>query len=203
MASSHDENLGPLLQQVAWGWTGTAIFILGLRCYTRIKFKGYLSLDDYIMILAMVAIRLSLGSTTLIPCQALGIACAVLTTEIVQAGFGQHIQYLSPAQISRSIYLVYITQPLAVWALVFGRVSFAVTLMQVVEANSFRRRFLMALITMQGVVATIYTGLEYGQCNPPRHYWDRSSPGTCIDMHILVNYGCFQAGALRHTFKPI
>ena len=96
---------------------------------------------------------------------------------------------LRPDQILKAMKYQYIIQPFAYLALVFGRVSFAVSLIVIIGINKQRRWLLYALIVSQFVVNITWIGIQLGQCNPPQKYWNRSLPGTCMDPKVQGNAG--------------
>ena len=91
----------------------------------------------------------------------------------------------------------YIIQPFAYLALVFGRVSFAVSLIILIGINSTRRWLLGVLIIGQFVLNLTWIGLQLGQCNPPEKYWNRMQPGTCMDPRIQADAGYVSSGVLQ------
>lgn len=104
--------------------------------------------------------------------QAFGIVSTALSTVAVNTGFGKHVAALRPDQLLRAMKYQYIIQPFVYLALVFGRVSFAVSLIVLIGINKLRRWLLIALIVGQFVLNLILIGLQLGQCNPPEKYWN-------------------------------
>ena len=51
------DNRGPQVEKVLLTMTAFAIVFVGLRIFTRIKYKGKLFWDDYLMSMAMVGWR--------------------------------------------------------------------------------------------------------------------------------------------------
>ena len=116
--------------------------------------------------------------------------------ESVEWGFGKHIFSLSPEQISQAVKYGYIAQFFAELALVFGRVSFAVSLLILIGNTKTRRWILYGLIIGQVVTNFIMICIELGQCNPVAKYWNRSMPGSCLNPLVLVYYGYVQGGKM-------
>lgn len=159
--------------KVNWIGVGFGILSVGARVFTRIKILKHLSLDDYLMIVSLT----------------FGIVTTATNTAAVNAGFGKHIEALRPDQILRAVKYQYIIQPFAYLALVFGRVSFAVSLIVLIGINKWRRWLLKALIIGQFVLNLIWVGLWLGQCSPPNKYWNRQLPGKCMDPRIEIDAG--------------
>ena len=88
----------------------------------------------------------------------------------------------------------YIAQPFASLALVFGRVSFAVSLITIIGINRFRRIVLYTLIVGELTINILAIGLQLGECNPPAAYWDPrlQATATCLSPNVIANIGYLQ-----------
>jgi hypothetical protein len=107
---------------------------------------------------------------------------------------GRHIYYLSPEQIKQAVKFGYIIAPFAFMSLVFGRVSFAVSLLALIGTKKWRRWLLYFIIVSQFVINMILIGVGLGQCTPVRKQWDRTVPGTCLGYKTQLNVGYAQSG---------
>lgn len=110
-------------------------------------------------------------------------------------GIGQHLYYLSAEQVIQSLKLSYIIQPIAIVALVFGRVSFAVSLLGSLGVKKWPRWLLHFVIVSQFVATVILIGIGFFACNPVRRYWDRRIPGTCLDRRVH-RYAAYVQGGM-------
>ncbi len=100
---------------------------------------------------------------------------------------------LSLEQVSQAIKYQYMVQPFAVLALVFGRVSFAVSLLKIIGITSRLRRWMLyQLIIGQFVINLIFIGLFLGHCTPVEKYWNPSIPGTCMNIQPIEYAGYVQ-----------
>lgn len=113
-------------------------------------------------------------------------------TRSVNWGFGKHVYYLSREQISQAMKYQYMAQPFAYMALVFGRVSFAVSLLMIMATNKLRRWILYGLIIGQFLINIIFICLGLGQCSPPAKYWNPNMPGSCMSPRVIVAAGYVQ-----------
>lgn len=113
-------------------------------------------------------------------------------TRSVNWGFGKHVYYLSREQISQAMKYQYMAQPFAYMALVFGRVSFAVSLLMIMATNQLRRWILYGLIIGQFLINIIFVCLGLGQCSPPAKYWNPNIPGSCMSPSVIVAAGYVQ-----------
>jgi hypothetical protein len=119
---------------------------------------------------------------------------AGLSTESVRWGTGRHIYYLTPEQIRQSIKYSYIIEPFGLLTLALGRISFSLSLIVLLGVEPWRRWLLYFVIASQAIIHVILIGIGIFACNPIHKYWDRDTPGTCFNHHILRNLGFLQAG---------
>lgn len=99
---------------------------------------------------------------------------------MVESGTGRHIYYLTPEQIMQTTKITWIISPFAFLAVIFGRVSFAVSLLVLVGTKKWRRGLLYFIIATQFLTTLVLLGIIMFGCNPVRKYWDRRIPGTCL-----------------------
>lgn len=92
-------------------------------------------------------------------------------------------------------------QPFAYMALVFGRVSFAVSLLMIMATSKLRRWILYGLIMGQFLINTIFIFLGLGQCSPPAKYWNLNIPGSCMSPRVIEAAGYVQGGKLDCFIK--
>lgn len=124
-----------------------------------------------------------------------------LATRSVNWGFGKHVYYLSREQVLQAIKYQYMAQPFAYMALVFGRVSFAVSLLMIMATNKLRRWILYGLIIGQFLINIIFVFLGLGQCSPPAKYWNRKMPGSCMSPKVIVAAGYVQGCKLDRSIQ--
>lgn len=124
-----------------------------------------------------------------------------LATRSVKWGFGKHVYHLSRQQISQAIKYQYMAQPFAYMALVFGRVSFAVSLLMIMATNKLRRWILYGLIIGQFLINIIFVFLGLGQCSPPAKYWNPNMPGSCMSPKVIVAAGYVQGCKLHRSIQ--
>lgn len=133
--------------------------------------------------------------------QLAGIIAGVLTTISVNLGYGAHMAYLSHQQASEAIRYQYIIEPLSYLALVLGRVSFAVSLIQLIGVTKLRRWMFYGLIIGQVVINLIMIGIQLGQCNPPAKYWNPTVKGKCMSPRVIEYTGYVQGCECAFWFK--
>jgi hypothetical protein len=134
--------------------------------------------------------------------QVFSVVSAGLITEAVRWGFGRHVYYLTPHQIMESVRYSYYVQPFAFLALVFGRVSFAISLIILIGIKPWRRWLLFFIIAGQFVINWIFIGILLGACSPAAKYWNRRLPGKCLD-HRVIEYTGYVQGGERHNHRLV
>lgn len=118
----------------------------------------------------------------------------------VHWGLGQHIQYLTPKQATNAIKWIYITEFFAIMTPNFGRISFALLLLDLIPPQPWRRNLLWTLIILQFVVDVATVIVTYAQCTPVRGFWDHSLRAKCWASYIQANTGYFQGCRCRRTY---
>jgi hypothetical protein len=99
---------------------------------------------------------------------------------MVHAGYGRHIYYLTKEQLMQASKISYIINPIAFLGTVFGRVSFAVSLIMLMGIEKWRRWLLYFIIVTQFASTLVVIGLLMFGCHLISKYWNRSIPGSCI-----------------------
>jgi hypothetical protein len=113
---------------------------------------------------------------------------------MVQAGWGRHIFYLTPEHLMRAAKISYIINPIAFMATVFGRVSFAVSLIILMGTERWRRYLLWFIIVTQFATTLLLVCLLMFGCRPISKYWNRAGPGHCVGGFWIRGPGYIQGG---------
>lgn len=115
-----------------------------------------------------------------------------MLTGSVHWGLGKHIQFLEPENISQTIKWVYICEFFSIMAPGFGRISFALLLLNIVPPAAWRRRFLWTIIACQFIVDVSTVIISFSQCQPMQKFWDHTVPGNCWNPKVQEYTGFFQ-----------
>ncbi|KAK3497870.1 uncharacterized protein B0T23DRAFT_95589 [Neurospora hispaniola] len=147
------------------------LFLIGIRLWARFKpasWKG-LGWDDYTILLSWVF-------TTVV--SALMIAsCAY--------GFGQHIGNLSKENKLMTLKLFYVAQAFYKITINLTKTSILLLYLRIFVQRWFRIAcYILIGIIIAYMIATF--GASVWQCTPVPRAWDKSIPGTCVD--ITVNW---------------
>ncbi|KAI0152044.1 hypothetical protein F4776DRAFT_599985 [Hypoxylon sp. NC0597] len=173
------DDLGPAVLGVAWTFAGISILIVALRFYVRLGIVKKLTLDDYVIILTLI---FSLGNS-------------VLLTISTSWGLGRHIETFTsePLSIVYTVKWVFFCELFAIMSPGFGRISFAILLLNLSPPSKTRRRFLWAIIWIQFVVDVGTVILIYAQCRPIEGFWDKSIDAKCLPPYAQVYAGYLQS----------
>lgn len=171
-----EENLGPLILTISWTLAAIAIIIVILRVLTRFKSKHGVRIDDYFMLLSLVC----------------GVANMTLISIAVSWGFGRHLASLDPVRVVQALKYDYIQQPLHVMSSPFGRISFALFLVEILLKKITRRGFLYSLMVLQFAVNGATATIILAQCRPVQALWNHEIKGHCLNPRVQEYYSLFQ-----------
>ncbi|CAJ2508252.1 Uu.00g094380.m01.CDS01 [Anthostomella pinea] len=175
------ESTGPLMTASLWPITFICAVFLGLRLYTKLRFRGRLWWDDYILLFSWICLLIEVS----------------MIQRAISFGFGMHMVDLaatkSRSDIIRFAIYVRIGLSFAILSINFSRVSFAVTMLMLTTGwwKSFVWLAIISLIMMM-IPALV---LPWAYCQPLEKAFDHSVPGTCVfSTSVNVSYGTFEAG---------
>ena len=129
-----------------------------------------------------------------------GIINMVLLSIAVSWGFGRHLTSLDPTRSIQAIKYNYIQQPFHVMSSSFGRISFALFLIEIVQKFVTRRRFLYSLAALQLAINGSTSIIILVQCRPIQKFWNRRVEGDCWNPHVQEYYSFFQG--CMSTYRP-
>lgn len=111
----------------------------------------------------------------------------------VSWGFGRHLATLEPTRSIQALKYDYIQQPFHVMSSCFGRISFALFLVEIVQKFVTRRRFLYSLMALQFTVNGITAIIITVQCRPIQALWNHKIEGSsCWNPRVQEYYSYFQ-----------
>lgn len=115
-----------------------------------------------------------------------------LLSVAVSYGFGRHIVSLAPTRSIQAIKYNYIQQPFHVMSSCFGRISFALFLVEIIQKFITQRRFLYLLAALQFAVNGSTAILIMAQCRPVNALWNHDIGGDCLNPRVQEYYSYFQ-----------
>ena len=110
----------------------------------------------------------------------------------VSWGFGRHLTSLDPTRSIQALKYDYIQQPFHVMSSCFGRISFALFLVKIVQKFVMRRRFLYSLMALQFAVNGTTAIIIMAQCRSIQALWNHKVEGACLNPRIQEYYSFFQ-----------
>ena len=94
--------------------------------------------------------------------------------------------------IVQAIKYDYIEQPFIVMSSCFGRISFMLFLLQIIQKMVIRRRFLYTLIALQFAVNASTAIIIMVQCRPIQALWNHTVEADCWSPNVQEYYSYFQ-----------
>ena len=119
----------------------------------------------------------------------------------VSWGFGRHLASLDPTRSIQALKYDYIQQPFHVMSSCFGRISFALFLVEIVQKFVMRRRFLYALMVSQFAVNGTTAIIIMVQCRPIQALWNHRVDGDCLNPRVQEYYSFFQGCKYCHSSR--
>ena len=118
----------------------------------------------------------------------------------------RHLFYLTPQQAMSSIRLNWMTQPVIITSLAFGKISVALLILRILARSFWRRMFLY--ISMIGTFLFCWLGVvvTFAQCRPVQALWDpkllQTGKATCWNPKLETNISIFVGSMYIPTFPP-
>ena len=110
----------------------------------------------------------------------------------VSWGFGRHLETLEPTRSIQALKYDYLQQPFHVMSSCFGRMSFALFLVDIIQKFTARKRFLYSLMALQFAINGSTAILIMVQCEPVQALWNRKIENTCLSPRVQEYYSFFQ-----------
>ena len=186
---------------LSWTLAAIAIIIVILRVLVRLKRIHGLRTDDHVMILSLVSqcpftLR-SWESANPLP-KVCGVINMALISIAVSWGFGRHLNTLEPTRSIQALKYDYLQQPFHVMSSCFGRISFALFLVEIIQKFVARKRFLYSLMALQFAVNGSTAILIMAQCRPVQALWNRKVENHCLSPRVQEYYSFFQGCSSRY-----
>ncbi|CAG8954993.1 hypothetical protein HYFRA_00008682 [Hymenoscyphus fraxineus] len=169
---------GPLLIWISSAFMVLNTVFIGLRIYTRVAITRHVSLNDYLIVLALLAYAALL-------------ALAILGAE---GGLGGHLAGVAadPAKFRESLKYLFFLEIIYVILTSAMKVSIALTFLEWTK-NKFLRTLLWISIFLDFAISAAFIGYLLLQCKPISYAWELTDPtkkGTCLplDGQLYMGY---------------
>ena len=116
----------------------------------------------------------------------------------VSWGFGRHLETLEPTRSIQALKYDYVQQPFHVMSSAFGRISFALFLVDIIQKFTARKRLLYSLMALQFAINGSTAILIMVQCRPVQALWNRTIENTCLSPRVQEYYSFFQGCRSRY-----
>ncbi|KAF2849475.1 hypothetical protein T440DRAFT_469241 [Plenodomus tracheiphilus IPT5] len=145
-----------------------AILFVVLRVSGKLV-SDRLSMDDYIVVLALVLAAVPLG-------------CVLAMTKL---GFGLHVWSLGDGVLLRILRFFYIAQATYVVVLGMIKVSLVLFYLEIFKTNQFKisAYVVIAYIIVNSLIIFLLTVFS---CKPVDSFWNRDIKGQCMDVQALA-----------------
>ena len=111
---------------------------------------------------------------------------------IIALGYGKHIQAIDPSTLPMMGLLGYTLGSAAVFAIVWSKTSFAITLLRLVQGRL--KFFVWFIIISMNIFMTMSIINLWISCRPVERVYNPSVPGVCWPKNVVVDYATFSAG---------
>ncbi|KJZ69768.1 hypothetical protein HIM_10851 [Hirsutella minnesotensis 3608] len=153
----HDLGRGPLIVGMTWTFTGLAVIFTMLRVFCRNNKSRWLSSDDWLMFLAML----------------LQVANQILVTISFSWGMGKHDADLKrPEELVQVLRWNWMAMAPGIMVSILARVSITILLIRIFGSRKWFMYFLLALTSVQVVIAFIILICTWLQIKPVEALWN-------------------------------
>lgn len=179
-----DKSTGPEYEAVYALFMSIAFVLVNLRFYVRTRMVSKLWWDDFFLLLGMVRTQLESSTQCTDCCQLVSIVAFGLAVAKVNSGFGRHIYYLSPEQISFVVKLEFISIQASGLSSMFTRISICLFLLRIFVAdrvwnNRVWKRAMYIIIALIVVTTVSAAIVALFLCKPLEKLWNSDIKGTC------------------------
>ncbi|KAK3985221.1 hypothetical protein QBC44DRAFT_405361, partial [Cladorrhinum sp. PSN332] len=171
-----NENRGPQILTTTWSLVGISGLFLALRLYCKLRTKRWLWWDDYVLAFSWLMLVTSI----------------VLNTISVSNGFGRHVQFVPPENLSSMGLIGNVMGTFSILAAVWSKTSFAITLLRLMQGNM--KLLLLFIISTINIFMGLNALFMWIRCSPSSKIWNYRAAGTCWEPHVYPAYGMFAAG---------
>ncbi|CAD6593192.1 MAG: hypothetical protein ASARMPREDX12_009040 [Alectoria sarmentosa] len=166
-----DESRGPAILVISWLCVAVAIFFVACRVYTRFRITHNAALDDALLAISVVLFIITIA----------------LNSASIRSGLGRHIVYLQPEQISYTLYLSAILQPIGIFAIFLPKLAVVVLIVKLMGPKKHGISFLYFIVTILAIGSALSSIFVFAQCDPPSHFWNPTEPAHCWSPNVLRN----------------
>lgn len=115
----------------------------------------------------------------------------------IALGFGKHVFAIDAQQLPVIQILGNVSASAAIFAAVWSKTSFGITLLRIAEGKLMRSAIWCIIVSMN-LLMSVHAVMPWIQCDPVSKTWNRDEPGSCWDPRINIVYGMV-AGCKFHV----
>ncbi|KAH7384631.1 hypothetical protein BKA66DRAFT_81944 [Pyrenochaeta sp. MPI-SDFR-AT-0127] len=187
-----DPGRGPLVMGVTWTFSSLALVIVGMRFWVRIAVTKKISIEDWLMLLAVL----------------LNTACQSCLTVAFHYGFGKHDRDLYFDQAVNIAKWIWMSFTPGIASSIASRISVAILLVRIFGIHNWLKWFLI-IITIPQVVASVVLAItSFVQVSPVQALWNPLIPARRISPNVVARQGnvagfFFALGDLCYVVGPV
>ncbi|UKZ82889.1 hypothetical protein TrVFT333_010689 [Trichoderma virens FT-333] len=169
MENLNHDNRGPQLLAVNIFFGIVALITVILRGYTRAFIVKAFGADDWLMFAAT----------------AVFIAYCCISSAGVYYGTGQHMYNLELENMEKALMFWWLCYLLYSVIVIFIKISFGWFLLRIVTTR-LHSWIIYAAALCSILPRIVFFFVALFQCHPVSYFWDRSQPGSCIQISIIM-----------------
>ncbi|KAH8708355.1 hypothetical protein GQ44DRAFT_743198 [Phaeosphaeriaceae sp. PMI808] len=166
-------DLGPKTNLVVWFMVAISLVFILIRVFCRYRLRVGLGWDDWVLIASWIMLSIS----------------ASLTSWIITLGYGKHIKAIDPSVLSVIGLGGYLSGAPAVFAIIWSKTSFAITLLRIVEGRM--KYFVWFILISMNLFMTMSVINIWVSCHPVEKVYNPSVPGSCWPVSVIIDYATF------------
>jgi hypothetical protein len=122
----------------------------------------------------------------------------------VMAGYGTHLSRIPKKNLSTIIFRSEFVATFCILGNALSKTSFAITLIRF--TSGWMKSVVWFIIITINVSLWLAAAFQWIQCMPVQRVWDRTVPGTCMDIQLLIVLsmvtGSMHCSPFSHPFPP-
>jgi hypothetical protein len=103
----------------------------------------------------------------------------------VHYGTGRHMLELSPENIFRAMRYWWLCYIAYCWTMIAAKISIGLFLLRV-TVDRIQRYIIYTIMGLSTTIGLVFFFATLFQCAPIDYFWNRSQPGSCIDIDVII-----------------
>ncbi|KAI5920339.1 hypothetical protein F4810DRAFT_441963 [Camillea tinctor] len=152
-----DLGRGPMVMGITWTFTILSIVVVGLRFYVRLKIFKFYSIEDWLMLAALVFLVVSQGCVSV----------------AYHYGIGKYDADIEqPTQMVNVLKWIWLSVAPGMVVSILARISIAMLLVQLFGVHKWFKWFIIIITVVQTVLCVLIIPFTYSQVRPTEALWN-------------------------------